>query len=137
MNQLHKKTLLKVAGLQIHSGSSVKIPQNITNFSVLQPVVRLNTLNLHSASSFHVPSISINKCFHSGPKVVLSPIKFSIRRNSFINQQLLNKKHRVYPKIYKCSTKRCGCCNFLSCRSTIRSTVNGRVFSVKLPSDVS
>jgi hypothetical protein len=130
MNQFKIQTL-KVAGLQIHSGSSIQIPQNITNFSDLQPVVRLNTLNLHSASAFHVPSISINKCFHSGPKIVLSPTKMSIHRNSSNNRRLFYYKH-----IEKCNTKKCLCCKYLSCQSTIRSTVNGRVFSVNLASDV-
>jgi len=67
MNQL-KKPILKLTALNMHSVSSVQIPQNVTNFSLLQPSVRLKPLNLHSASSFHVPSISINKCFTTNLK---------------------------------------------------------------------
>ena len=131
-----KTPILKIKPLNMHSVSSVQIPQNVTNFSLLQPSVRLKPLNLHSASSFHVPSLSINKCFYNGPKVVLSPLKSSIIRISSINIRTLHKKHRVYPKISKCNAKRCRCCNNLSCDSTIISTINGRVFSVKLTSDV-
>ena len=120
----------------MHSVSTVQIPKNVTSFALLQPSVRIKPLNLQSASSFHVPSISINKCFYNGPKVVISPLKSSIQRLSSFNKRTLHKRHRLPPRILKCNAKRCMCCNNLSCNSTISSTVNGRVFSVKLPLDV-
>jgi hypothetical protein len=135
MNQI-KTPILKLAALNMHSVSTVQIPKNVTSFSLLQPSVRIKPLNLQSASSFHVPSISINKCFYNGPRVVISPLKSSIQRLSSFNKRTLHKRHRVYPRIFKCNAKRCMCCNNLSCNSTISSTVNGRVFSVKLPLDV-
>ena len=134
MNQL--KPIINTNNGGVHSISSVIYPQCFTNNSAFQPIVRLKTLNLHSASTFHIPSMSINKCFHGGPKVILSPLNNSIRRNAPIIQRLLTKRLRVYPGIFKCNSNRCRCCNFLSCKSTIRSTVNNRVFSVKLLSDI-
>ena len=76
----------------MHSVSTVQIPKNITNFSLLQPSVRIKPLNLQSASSFHVPSISINKCFYNGPKVVISPLKSSIQRLSSFNKRTLHNR---------------------------------------------
>ena len=55
----------------MHSVSTVRIPPSITYFSDLQPFVRIKPLELHSATSFHVLSTSINKCFNNGPKVVI------------------------------------------------------------------
>ena len=51
-------------------------------------------------------------------------------------QRQLNKRHRVHPVINKCNTKRWACCNYISCKSNIKSTVNSRVFSVVLDSDI-
>jgi len=121
----------------MHSVSTVQIPKNVTNFALLQPSVRIKPLNLQSASSFHVPLISINKCFYNGPKVAISPLKSSIQHWSSFNKWTLHKRHRVYSRIFKCNAKRCiMCCNNLACNSTISSTVYGRVFSVNLLLDI-
>ena len=42
----------------------------------------------------------------------------------------------MYPTISKCNAKRCSCCNHLCCKSTIKSNVNGRQFSVITNSDL-
>ena len=135
---MNRIPILKLTPLNIHSASSCQILKNLTNFNSLLPSVCLKPLNLHSASSVRVPSISINNCFHNGPKVVLSPLSKSIQKFNSVNIRLLknNFKRRVYPKNSMCNTKRCGCCSHLSCKSTIKSNVNGRVFSVNLVSDV-
>ena len=135
MNSLPK---LKITNLNLHSASSVQIPRNLATFQSLQPSVRLVPLNLSSASSFHVPSSSINNIFHSGPKVVLSPLKQSIIRYSqvHLHSRYFDRRRRMYPTITKCNRKRCVCCNHLSTKSTIKSLVNGRVFSVKFNSDI-
>ncbi len=90
----------------MHSAYSVHIPSNTTNFASLQPYVPLTPLKLYSATSFHIPSRSINKCFHNGPKVVLSPLKSSIKRNNSVLFRPLNKRRRVHPIIEKCNAKR-------------------------------
>ena len=130
-----QKIKLNLQPLNLHSASSVFIPPNITDFKSLQPTVRLRPLQLHSASQFHVPSISINKCFYNGPKVVLSPLKSIISNRSY-NIRSLNRRRRLHPQINKCNARRCMCCNYLTCSSTIKSTVNGRVFSTNFTSDV-
>lgn len=132
----NRKPLINLKPIRIHSVSSVQVPRNITTFSSLQPFVRLKALDLRSASSFRVPSISINKCFNNGPRVVLSPLKNSIRSVSSYFKRTLRRTHRVYPTINKCNAKRCMCCSNIACNSTIKSSVNGRTFNVKLTSDV-
>ena len=42
----------------------------------------------------------------------------------------------VDPCISKCNSKRCSCCKHLCCKSTIKSSVNGRQFSVITYSDL-
>ena len=64
--------------------------------------------------------------------VRLSPLKSHVLRNS-------RSKYRrsvVYPSISKCNAKRCSCCKHLCCKSTIKSNVNGRQFSVIYNSDL-
>lgn len=133
MNKLNKKPLTRLQSLKMSSVSSVQVTKKSSN---LQPYVRLKRLNLQSAVSFRIPSVSINKCFYNGPKVLLSPIKSAIQRVSFISKRSVYRRRRVYPIIKKCDAKRCICCRNLSCNSTITSTVNGRTFNVKINSDV-
>ena len=120
----------------LNSVSSVHIPQNFTRFNTLQPTVRLKQLNLGSASSFHVPSLSLSSCFHNGPRVILSPLRSSIIRKTRVNNLSDRRRCRVYPKINKCNTKNCSCCRHLSVDSTIKSKFNGRVFNVQLDKDL-
>ena len=138
MHRLNKNSLhLNISPLRLHSAASVHIPN--TTYNQLfnsKPFVRLSQLKLHSATSFVTPSINVFNCFQN-PKVTLSPLKNSIiRKYSKIPSLALCKKPRVYPTISKCNSKRCKCCNYLCSGSTIKSTVNGRVFSVDLPYDI-
>ena len=134
---MYRKPKLKINNLNLQSVSCVQIPHNLVNFQNMQPSVRLQRLKIGSASSFHIPSSSINTIFLNGPKVQLSPLKKSILRKFKVKRhsRFLNKRHRVFPTINKCSSERCKCCKALSTKSTIKSLVNGRVFSVKLTSD--
>ena len=117
----------------IHPVSSTQVP----NTGYLNPTVRLNRINIGSSPSFHIPSSSINSCYHNGPRVVLSPLKTSIIRASRVNKRHFRSgRRRVYPKINKCNSKRCMCCNYLSVNSNIKSTVNGRIFNVLIDKDV-
>ena len=135
MYQFNTKPIIKLNKLQMHSVSRVQIPNNLTNFTLLQPHVRLKKLQLCSATSINIPSTSINKCFYNGPKVVLSPLKYSIHSNI---SRSLNPfyRHRVYPSIRQCNAKNCKCCNYISCASTIKSNVNRRTFTVQLYTDI-
>ena len=75
-------------------------------------------MNLHGVSG--------SALFRNHLKVRLSPLKSPVLRNS-------RSKYRrsvVYPSISKCNAKRCSCCKHLCCKSTIKSNVNGRQFSV-------
>jgi hypothetical protein len=118
------------------SMSSIKIPHSLQALNNLQPIVKLVPLHLHTAASFTVPSLSINKCFLNGPKVVLSPLKSAIRSNVSYNIRSFNRRHRSHYIINKCNAKRCLCCNHISCKSNIKSSVNGRTFNVNILSDI-
>ena len=43
MNQI-KTPILKIAALKMHSVSTVQIPKNVTNLSLLQPSVRIKIM---------------------------------------------------------------------------------------------
>jgi hypothetical protein len=49
----------------------------------------------------------------------------------------LNSGRKTYHSISKCNRKRCCACKYLSCKSVIKSTSNGRNFNIKIPSDIS
>ena len=127
---------INIEPIKMHSVSSIQIPNSLNSFTSLQPVVRVKKLQLFSATTVNVPSISINKCFYNGPKIILSPLKsnYSNRLNP-INLRSPHW-HRMHHSITKCGFKNCKCCKALSCNSTIRSTVNGRNFNINLNSDV-
>lgn len=133
----HNNTpIIKLNPINIHSVSSIRIPAHIKDFNALQPSVRLKPINLHSASSFHIPSVSVNKCFFNGPKIILSPLRSSIHYNISNSIQNHHRRYRVYPKTNKCNSRRCKCCNFISCKSTVKSTVNGRTFSTRFTHNI-
>lgn len=137
---MNRLPIVKMNLLNLSSVSSVQIPHNMTNFHTFQPSVRLKRLNLPSTSTFRVPTSVVTNIFHNGPNVSLSPLKQTIVRHTKVKRisrsQVLNRRCGAYPNIYKCNSKRCVCCNILSTNSTIRSTVNNRVFSVKLAADI-
>ena len=116
--------------------SAVRIPSNISNRTLTQPRVQLKQLNLFTAKSFHLPSLAVSNVFHNGPRVRLSPLKSSVIHFNLTNKTLSNKRRRAYPEVYKCNTKSCRCCKHISCKSTIKSSVNGRNFSINIDSDI-
>ena len=132
MSSFLKIPSISITALRMHSASTVQIPQHTMDFNHLQPSVCLKRLNLHSASSFHVPSLSSNQNFQYRPTMMLSPIQ----RNALVKMRNFPRRRRVYPEIEKCNAKRCLCCKYLSCKSNIKSTVNGRVFNVNFDADV-
>ena len=56
---------------RMHSVSYFQTPVTVSNFGGMQPRIVLNRLKLSSAKSFHMPSASVSKCFHQGPRVRL------------------------------------------------------------------
>lgn len=132
-----KKASIHLSPLRLHSATSVHIPnadKKLFNSKVTVPIARLK---LHSAASFNLPSVNISNCFHNGPKVTLSPLSNSlIRKHKLSDFSNSFRKRRMYPLISKCNARRCKCCNYLTCHSTIKSSVNGREFSVVLPHDI-
>ena len=137
MNRNKKSMKLKLLPLRLHSVASIHIPSNDTKLFRSNPSVTLSRLKLHSATSFVLPSVNISNCFHNAPKVTLSPLKTSVLRNhNVISSNIRFKKPRLFPTINKCNSKRCRCCNYLSCKSTIKSSVNGRVFNVNIQNDI-
>lgn len=131
-----KKATINLSPLRLHSATSVHIP-NSGNKLFNSVTVPITPLKLHSATSFSLPSVNISNCFHNVPKVTLSRLPNSLIRKHKLNDSFnLSRKGRMYPLISKCNAKRCKCCNYLSCRSTIKSSVNGRQFSVEIPCDI-
>ena len=65
--------------IKLHSASSVRIPYSINNFRTLIPAVRLRPLNVLSASSANLHGLANTSIFHNNLRVMLSPLKSSIR----------------------------------------------------------
>ena len=137
MNRQKQSMTIKLLPLRLHSAASVHIPSNDTKLFRSYPSVTLSRLKLHSATSFVLPSVNISNCFHNAPKVTLSPLKTSVlRSHNVISSNIRFKKPRLFPTINKCNSKRCRCCNYLSSKSTIKSSVNGRVFNININTDI-
>lgn len=137
----NRTTPIKLSPLRLHSALSVQVPNNDISFLKSRPYVRLSPLNLHAATSVRVPAGNSSNLFNKRLSVCLTPLKSPVlsklRTPLFrTNVHLANLKRRVFPSIDKCNAKRCSCCNFISCKSTILSTVNHRRFNAILPSDI-
>ena len=94
--------------------------------------VYVSPLKLHSVTKINLHGVSDSALLRNHLKVRLSPLKSPVLRNS-------SSKYRrsvVYPSISKCSAKRCSCCKHLCCKSTIKSNVNVRQFSVITNTDL-
>ena len=93
--------LLTLTPLRLHSTSSVRIPNPISNFRTLILAVRLRPWNLLSASSVNLHGLANTSIFHNNLRVMLSPLKSSVLRkysNPF-------KRPGMYPSISKCNAK--------------------------------
>lgn len=94
-----------------------------------KPKYKISQLRLHSATS--VPSGKIN--FTSlNPIVKLKHIQMPY--NSFYKSK---NDSRVFPVVKKCNSSRCCVCHHLEVNSTIKSTINNRIFNIKLDKDIS
>ena len=124
-----KTARILLSPLLLHSASSIQIPQFTNRYNSMLPSAYVSPLKLHSATKYGVSDYAF---FKNHLKVRLSPLKSSVPRNS-------RRKYRrgvVCPSISKCNAKRCSCCKLLCCKSTIKSSVNGRQFSAITNSDI-
>ena len=118
--------------LRLHSASSVRIPNFISNFRILIPAVRFRPLNLLSASSVNFHGLSNTSIFHNNLRVNLSPLKSRVL-GKYSNPV---KRLGMYPSSSNSNAKRCHCCMHLCTNSTVTSSMNGRKFSVVNNSDL-
>ena len=134
MNSLNSLKTVKILllPLRLHSASSIQIPQSNNRNNSMLPSVYISPLKFHSAIKINLHGVADSALFKNHLKVCLSPLKSPVVRNS-------RSKYRrsvVYPFISKSNAKRCSCCKHLCCKSTIKSNVNGRQFSVFTNSDL-
>ena len=130
MNSL-KTVKILLSPLRLHSASSIQIPQSTNRYNSMLPSVYVSPLKLYSATKMNLHGVSDSALFRNH-LIRLSPLKTPVLRNS-------RSKYRrsvVYPSISKCNAKRCSCCKHLCCKSTIKSNINGRQFSVITNSDL-
>ena len=111
---------------------SIQIPQSVSRYNSILPSVYVSPLKLHSATKINLHGVSDSAIFRNHLKVRLSPLKSPVFRNS----RSKYGRSVVHPSIAKYNAKRCGCCKHLCCKSTIKSNVNGRQFSVITNSDL-
>ena len=130
MNSLETVKIL-LSPLRLHSASSVQILQSTNRYKSMLPSVYFSPLKLHSATKINLHRVSYYALFRNNLKVHLSPLKSPVLRNS----RSKDRRGVVYPSIPTCNAKRCSCCKHLCCKSTIKSNINGRQFSVITNSD--
>ena len=119
-----------ISSRRVQSASSVRIPQNIGRS--LLPTINITPLKLSSVSSIRLNGASNGNSFSNSLRIRLSPVKSPIIRKYKIS----DARRSLYPSIYMCNVKSCICCSHLNCKSTIRSTVNGRQFSIVNTTDL-
>ena len=131
MNSL-KTVKILLSPLWLHSASSIQNPHSAIIYNSMLLSVYLSPLKLHSVTKINLHGVSDSTLFGNHLKVPLSPLKSPLLWNS-------RSKYRrsvVYLSISKCNAKRCNCCKHLCCKSTIKSNVNGRHFSIITNSDL-
>ena len=131
MNSL-KTVKILLSPLRLHSASFIQIPQSTKRYNSMLPSVYFSPLKFYSATKINLHGVSDSTFFRKHLKARLSPLKSPVLRNS-------RSKYRrsvVYPSISKCNAKRCSCCKHRCCKSTTKSNVNGRHFSVITNSDL-
>ena len=115
---------------RVQAASSVRIPQNIGRS--LLTTINITPLKLSFVSSIRLNDASNCNIFRNSLRIRLPPVKSPIIRK----YKNLDKRRSLYPSISSCNVKSCICCSHLNCKSTIRSTVNGRQFSIVNTTDL-
>ena len=94
--------------------------------------INITPLKQSSVSSIRLNGASNCNIFKNSLRIRLSPVKSPIIRK-YKNP---DKRHSLYPSISTCNVKSCIYCSRLNCKLTIRSTVNGRQFSIVNTTDL-
>ena len=117
MNSI-KTVFVLLSPLWLHSAFSIQIPQSTNIYNSMILSIYVSPLKRHSAIKINLHEVFDSARFINHLKVCLSPLKLTVLRSE------------VYLSISKYNAKRRSCCKHLCCKSTIKSNVNGRQFSV-------
>ena len=121
-----KRIYISIPPFRFYTACSVQIPSSTRKFNTMLPSITIRPLNIRLASSVNLHGITNSNVFHNNLRIRLSPLKSpNLRKhtNPF-------KRCGMYSSISKCNAKKCKCCNHLSTKSTVTSSVNGIQFSV-------
>ena len=99
MNSL-KTVKILLSPLQLHSASSIQIPQS-NRYNSMLPSVYVSPLKLHLATKINLHGVSDSALFRNHLKVRLSPLKSPVLRNSMSKY----RRSVVYPSISKCNAR--------------------------------
>ena len=69
-----KTVTILLSPLQLHSASSIQIPQSTIRFNFMLPFVYVSPLKLHSATKINLYLVSDTALFRNHLKVCLSPV---------------------------------------------------------------
>ena len=116
--------------------------QTYNNFKQRSPRVLLTPVRLPSVSTLHLPGVSCEKLFTT-TKVKISPLHFSSRNStspSIFNSVRTAKSFRLsyhiinrrFSTISTCNARRCLTCHYISCESTITSSINSNRYGIKI-----
>ena len=129
MNRLLKPNIY-ISPLKLHNVSTVHLSHGADDIFSRRVTVNISPIKLHPSSGVYI-SNSSNLFLRQScilRNVPISHVKISPAQ--------MQSGHNMYFNIYKCNYKRCSTCRFLNCNSTVKSTVNGRIFNISLPCDV-
>ncbi len=134
---MNRQPQLILSPLYLHSASTVHLPPTARTLFTRKTSLVLPRLNLRSASSFHIPGRS-SCIFQANPVLKLTPLKTSVlaRHSARLPLKIVDGRRKYFPSVNKCNANKCSTCNHISCKSTIKSSVNGRVFPVSISFDV-
>ena len=107
-----KTVKILLSSLQLHSASSIQIPNSTNRYNSILPSVYVSPLKLHSSTKINLHGVSDSAFFINHLKVRLSSLKSPVLRNS----RSKNRRSVVYPSISKCNAKKCSSCIHLCCK---------------------
>ena len=121
MNSL-KTVKILLSPLQLHSASSIQIPQSTNRYSSMLSSVYVSPLKLHSATKINSHGVSDSALFRNHLKVRLSPLKSPVLRNS-------RSKYRrsvVYPLFLSAMPRGVAVANIYVVNQLLNLTLNCR-----------
>lgn len=133
MNRLLRTPQIQFSPIRLHSVSTIHLRPNNYDIFSRRLSVSLPRTQLHSTTSVFPPNSTA--LFNNIPFVRLAPSNTYTLKKHNIQRSLtshLNSGHNLN-SISKCNRKRCCACKYLSCKSVVKSTTNGRNFSINIP----